>query len=91
MMVAVRLVLVSIAAAAVVFCAVQDRAMAAGVGRYVAAQRAALAGRGPAVGVDEVLAPAARESVRRGLMWAGLTAAAGLTASSVAARRSRRG
>ena len=88
---AVRLVLVSIAAAAVVFCAVQDREMAAGVGRYVAAQRAALAGQGPAVGVDDVLAPAARESVRRGLMWGGLTASAGLIASAVVARRSGRG
>jgi hypothetical protein len=89
--VAVRLVFVSISAAAVVFCAVQDREMAAGVGRYVAAQRAAFAGHARAVNVDDVLAPAARESVRRGLMWAGLTGATGLTASAVAARRSRRG
>ena len=88
---AVRFVLASVVAAAVVFCAVQDREMAAGVGRYVAAQRAALAGHGPAVGVDDVLAPAARESVRRGLMWGGLTGGLGLTASAVAARRSRRG
>ena len=88
---AVRLVLVSVVAAAVVFCAVQDREMAAGVGRYVAAQRAAIAGRGPAVGVDEVLAPAARASVRSGLMWGGLTGAVGVTASAVVARRSRRG
>jgi hypothetical protein len=89
--VAVRLVLVNLVVASVVFCAVQDRAMADGVGRYVAAQRAAFAGIGPAVGLDEVLAPAARESVRRGLMWGGLTGAAGLTATAVAARRSRRG
>ena len=88
---AVRLVLVTIAAVAIVFCAVQDREMAAGVGRYVAAQRAAIAAQGPAVGVDDVLAPAARQSVRRGLMWAGLTGAVGMAASAVAARRSRRG
>ena len=88
---AVRFVLASVVAAAVVFCAVQDREMAAGVGRYVAAQRAALAGRGPAVGVDEVLAPAARQSVRRGLMWGGLTGAVGLMATAAATRRPRRG
>jgi hypothetical protein len=87
----VRLVLVTIAAVAVVFCAVQDREMAAGVGRYVAAQRAAVAGRGPAVDVEDVLAPAVRESVRRGLMWAGLTGAAGMAAAAVTARRLRRG
>lgn len=88
---AVRLVLASVLAAGIVFLAVQDREMGAGAGRYVAAQRAALAGRGPAVSVDEVMTPAVRDSVRRGLLWGGIVGAAGLAGTAVVARRSRRG
>lgn len=77
-------------AAFVVFCAVQDREMGAGAGRYVERQRAALAGRGPAVSVDEVMAPAARRSVRRGLIWSGIVGAAGLAGTVIITRRQRR-
>jgi hypothetical protein len=74
-----------------VFCAVQDRGTSAGVGRYVDAQRAALAGRGPRVGVDEVMRPAIRASVRDGLIWGGIVGAAGLTGAMAISRRRRRG
>ncbi|HKE85546.1 MAG TPA: hypothetical protein VKB50_17410 [Vicinamibacterales bacterium] len=87
----IRLVLASLLAAAVVFLAVQDREMGVGAGQYVAAQRAALAGRGPAVSVDEVMAPAVRHSVRLGLIWGGLVGAVGLAGTAVVIRRSRRG
>jgi hypothetical protein len=89
--VAVRLVLATLVAAVIVFLAVQDHEMGAGAGRYVAAERAALAGHGPAVSVDEMMRPAVRDSVRRGLMWSALVGAAGLTGTIVLTRRSRRG
>ena len=63
--------LASAVASLAVFCAVQDRVVAAGVGRYLDMKRQALAGRGPDVSVDEVLQPAVRDSVRRGLLWGG--------------------
>ena len=87
----VRLVLASVLAAGVVFLAVQDREMGVGAGQYVAAQRAALAGRGPAVSVDEVMAPAVRHSVRLGLIWGGIVGALGLVGTAFVTRRSRRG
>jgi hypothetical protein len=93
--VAVRLVLATLVAAVVVFLAVQDHEMGAGAGRYVAAERAALAGRGPAVSVDEMMGPAVRDSVRRGLLWSGVVGAVGLVGTvvltGVLTRRSRRG
>jgi hypothetical protein len=89
--VAVRLVLATLVAAVVVFLAVQDHEMGAGAGRYVAAERAALAGRGPAVSVDEMMGPAVRDSVRLGLMWSAVVGATGLVGTIVLTRRSRRG
>jgi hypothetical protein len=89
--VAVRLVLATLVAAVIVFLAVQDHEMGAGAGRYVAAERAALAGQGPAVSVDEMMRPAVRDSVRRGLMWSALVGAVGLAGTIVLTRRSRRG
>jgi hypothetical protein len=89
--VAVRLVLATLVAAVVVFLGVQDHEIGAGAGRYVAAERAALAGRGPAVSVDEMMRPAVRDSVRRGLMWSGIVGAVGLVGTIVLTRRSRRG
>ena len=65
------LLLASAAASLVVFAAVQDRVVADGVGRYVLMKRDAMAGRGPDVGVDEVLGPAVRDSVRSAGLWAG--------------------
>ena len=74
-------------AAVVVFAVVQDRVTAAGARRYVALQRAALAGRGPAVTVDEVMRPAIAQSVREGLLWAGAVLVSGVgIAAAVAAR-----
>ena len=64
-----RRVGLAVLAAAIAFAVVQDRETSAGVGRYVAAQRAAIAGRGPRVTVDEVMRPANRASVGRGVAW----------------------
>ena len=88
---AVRLVLATLVAALVVFLAVQDHEVGAGAGRYVAAERAALAGQGPAVTVDEMMRPAVRYSVRRGLVWSAAVGALGLVGTIVLTRRSRRG
>ena len=76
---AARLLLVSLAAAVAVFCVVQDRVVAAGVGRYVALKRAAIAGRAPDVTVDEVMTPAIRESIQQGVLWSSAVLASGLT------------
>lgn len=85
-----RLVPITLAAALVVFCVVQDRVTAAGARRYVVLQRAALErpvqGR-PAVTIDEVMRPAVEASVTRGAMAAGVVAAAGLAAGAFRARR----
>ena len=40
--------------------------------------------------IDEVMAPAVRESVRRGLLWGGAVLVVGLTAAAVVAKRARR-
>jgi hypothetical protein len=75
-------------AAVVVFAVVQDRGTAAGARRYVALQRAALAGRGPAVTVDEIMRPAIAQSVREGLLWGGAVLAGGVgIAVAVGTRR----
>ena len=70
--------LVSVAAALVVFLVVQDRVTAAGARRYVALQRAAIAGRTPYVTIDEVMRPAVDRSVRQGVLWGGLVLVVGL-------------
>jgi hypothetical protein len=78
-------------AAVIAFLVAQDRGTSAGVGRYLEAQRAALAGRGPRVTVDEVMGPANREAVKLGLAWGAGVAVAGLAGVSVLSRRPRRG
>lgn len=80
----------SLAAALVVFAVVQDRLVASGAGRYVALQRAALAGAAPAVTIDEVMRPAVARSVRQGLRWSAMILAAGLGVAAVMARRGSR-
>jgi hypothetical protein len=54
-----------------------------------------LAGQGPAVSVDEMMRPAVRHSVRRGLVWSAAVGAVGLVGTlvvkGVLTRRSRRG
>ncbi|MBI4266141.1 MAG: hypothetical protein HY657_17335 [Acidobacteria bacterium] len=81
------IVVLAVAAAIVVFCVVQDRLTAAGARRYVALQRAALAGRAPAVTVDEVMGPAVDRSVRQGLLWGAGVLAAGLGLAALQANR----
>ncbi len=73
-----RILIATALAALVVFAVVQDRVTAAGARRYVALQRAALAGRGPAVTVDEIMRPAIRQSVREGLLWGGVVLVSGM-------------
>jgi hypothetical protein len=73
-----RLVTLVVLAAILTFCLVQDAETSAGVGRYISAQRAALAGQGPRVTVDETMGPANRLAVREGMAWSGRVAMAGL-------------
>jgi hypothetical protein len=77
----------TLAAAIVVFCIVQDRVTAAGARRYVAVQRQALARGGPAVTVDDVMRPAIARSVRLGLASAAAVLVVGLGAGFIARRR----
>src|SRR5205823_4591923 len=85
-----RVVLIITAIAAlVVFAVVQDRVTAGGARRYVALQRDALAGRGNAVTVDEVMRPAIERSVQQGLMWGGAVLVAGASVAGVVFRRQR--
>jgi hypothetical protein len=80
---------VTLLAALVVFCGVQDRVTAEGARRYVALQRESIAAGAPPVAIDAVVKPAVRRSVEQGLLWAGAVCAAGLGAAA-ALRRGRR-
>lgn len=73
-----RLAGLVVLAAILTFCVVQDAETSAGVGRYLTAQRAALAGQGPRVTVDEIMGPANRLALREGMAWGGGVAMAGL-------------
>jgi hypothetical protein len=81
------ILIASAIAALVVFAAVQDRVTAAGARRYVALQRAALAGRARAVTVEEVMRPAIARSVRLGLLWGGIVLVGGAGIAAVVAAR----
>jgi hypothetical protein len=95
--------LLVVLAAFVTFCLVQDAETSAGVGRYLTAQRAALAGQGPRVTVDEIMGPANRRALRQGMAWSGRVAMLGLVGALIyrrvrlpasarsASARSRRG
>lgn len=72
------IVLTTVAASIVVFAVVQDRVTASGAREYVARQRAAIAGKAPAVTLDEVMTPAIERSVREGVLWGGAVLMAGL-------------
>lgn len=85
-----RLAALVVLAAIFMFCLVQDAETSAGVGRYIAAQRASLAGTGPRVTVDEIMRPANRVALREGLRWGGRVAMFGLIGLLVY-RRVRRG
>ena len=73
-----RLAGLVVLAAMFTFCLVQDGETSAGVGRYLTAQRAAMAGQGPRVTVDEIMGPANRLAVRDGMAWSGRLAMAGM-------------
>ena len=73
--------------AVVVFAVIQDRVTAAGARRYVALQRAALAGRGSSVTVDEIMRPAIAQSVHEGLLWGGVVLVSGVGIAAVVAAR----
>lgn len=74
----------TLAAALAVFCIVQDRVTADGARRYVAEQKAAAAGQGRPVTIDEVMRPAIDRSVRVALGWSGAVAAVGAAAAFAA-------
>ena len=78
----------TIVAALLVFCVVQDRVTAAGARRYVSQQREALAGRGRAVTIDEVMTPAVRSSVRQAFFWSGVVIVLGGVLAAMAPRSS---
>ena len=93
-----RLAGLVVLAALITFCLVQDAETSAGVGRYIEAQRVALAsqgaasaGRGPRVTLDEIMGPANRLALREGTAWSGRVAMAGLIGILVYRRRFRRG
>jgi hypothetical protein len=66
-----KVLAITLLAALVAFAIVQDRVTAGGARRYEALQRAALAGRGKRVTIEEVMRPAIDRSVRDGLLAAG--------------------
>jgi hypothetical protein len=81
------IVIATAIAALAVFAVVQDRVTAEGARRYVALQRNALAGRGPAVTIDEIMRPAIQRSVQQGLLWGGVVLALGLGVAGAMGRR----
>jgi hypothetical protein len=91
MLTTARVVVFTFVAAFGVFCIVQDRVTSAGAGEYVRRQRAAAAGAGPAVTIDDVMKPAVRRSVRQASVWSAGVAGLGLAGAAVVARRGRRG
>jgi hypothetical protein len=82
------IVVITAILAVTVFCVVQDRVTAAGALRYTALQRDALAGRGSAVTIDEIMRPAIAKSVQQGVYWGAGVMAAGLAVAAAAARLS---
>lgn len=83
-----HLLIVAALAAVVTFAIVQDRVTAAGARRYAAqARQAAAAGQPLDASVDEVMAPAIADSVRRGALWGGLVFMGGAALAFVIGRR----
>jgi hypothetical protein len=83
------ILVVTALAAFAVFCVVQDRVTAAGARRYAALQRDALAGRGHAVTIDEIMRPAVEQSIHEGILWGGSVLVAGLGMAGAVARGRR--
>lgn len=84
-----RVIVMTALAAFAAFCLVQDCVTASGARRYVRLHRDALAGRGPLVTVDDVMAPAVRKSVRDGLLAAGGVSVVGAGIMAAFHRRRR--
>jgi hypothetical protein len=82
------IVIITALLALAVFAVVQDRVTAAGARRYVALQRDAIAGRGPAVTIDQIMRPAIQRSVQQGLLWGGVVLGLGLGVAGVVGRGS---
>ena len=81
-----RLVVLTLVAAFVVFCIVQDRVTAAGASRYARQALAAIDHHQPVASIDSVMRPAIRQSVRLGLAAAGLVLVTGLGTAAVVSR-----
>ena len=83
------MVLLSFAAAVIVFCVVQDRVTAAGARRYVAQQRQAIEAGHPPIAIADVMEPAIRRSLQQGASWGGLVFVAGLAGGALRRRLQR--
>jgi hypothetical protein len=81
------IVLLTVAAAAIVFAYVQDRVTASGAREYVMRQGEAIEGRGPTVTIGEVMDPAVDRSVWQGLKWGAMVLVAGLVAAAFVGTR----
>lgn len=76
----------TVVAAFVVFCVVQDRVTAAGASRYALEALAAFDHHQPVAPIDSVMRPAVRRSVKLGLASASVVIAAGLGTAAVMSR-----
>ena len=76
----------TVVAALVAFCIVQDRITAAGASRYALAALAAIDHHQPVAPIDSVMRPAIRRSVRLGLVAAGVVLASGLGTAALVSR-----
>jgi hypothetical protein len=81
------IVLLTVAAAAIVFAYVQDRVTASGAREYVMRQGEAIERRGSSVTIDEVMDPAVDRSVWQGLKWGTIVLVAGLAAAAFVGTR----
>ena len=81
------IVLLTVAAAAIVFAYVQDRVTASGAREYVMRQGEAIERRGSSVTIDEVMDPAVDRSVWQGLKWGTMVLVAGLAAAAFVGTR----
>jgi hypothetical protein len=80
--------LIAVTTAIVVFCVVQDRVTADGARQYAELQRAAAAGHGDPVTLDEIMRPAVRRSVQQASAWGAVVIGAGIIAAGVLRSRS---
>lgn len=81
------IVLLTLAAAAIVFAYVQDRVTASGAREYVMRQGEAIERRSSSVAIDEVMEPAVDRSVWQGLKWGTIVLLVGLAAAAFVGTR----